>query len=75
VREAASKTKSVVLLVAARALKEAQREAQEQTNAPMDRALEAVLATLSTHAVEAGLRMHVPRGKKPGGRGKKTAAA
>jgi hypothetical protein len=41
----------------------------------MDRALEAVLATLSTHAVEAGLRMPVPRGKKPGGRRKKTAAA
>lgn len=41
----------------------------------MDRALEAALATLSAHAVEAGLRMPQPRTKLNGGRCKKTTAA
>ncbi len=43
----------------------------------MDRALEAALAALSAHAVEAGLRMTQPRSTNPaaGGRRKKTNAA
>jgi hypothetical protein len=41
----------------------------------MDTALEAALATLSKHAVEAGLRMPVPREAKQSGRKRKTAAA
>jgi hypothetical protein len=62
-------------LLAARALQKAVVAAKEAKDEPKERALESALATLSAHAVEAGLRMPVPREPKQGGRRKKTAAA
>jgi hypothetical protein len=61
-------------LLAARALQKALAAAKSASNAAMERALEGALATMSVHAVEAGLRMPVRRERK-GGRRKKTAAA
>lgn len=58
-------------IAAARSLQKAQRTAKVEKNAEMENAIEAALTTLSKHAVEAGLRMPVPR-KKEAGRRKET---
>ena len=75
-KEARSKPESAAFIAAARALQKALVAARAEKNAPMESVVEAALATLGVHAVEAGLRMPQPRERKvDAGRRKKTAAA
>jgi hypothetical protein len=74
-KQAKAAPEGSAFILAARGVQKALEAARAAKNAAMERALESALATLSAHAVEAGLRMPVPREQKPGGRRKKTAAA
>jgi hypothetical protein len=76
-KEAKASPEGAAFLIAARGLQKAQAAAQAANDEPMDRAIEAALAALSAHAVEAGRRMPQPRGSKhaTSGRRRKTSAA
>jgi hypothetical protein len=76
-KQAKASPEGAAFLVAARGLQKAQVAAKAAKDEPMERAIDAALAALSAHAVEAGLRMPQPRNAKPaaGGRRKKTTAA
>ena len=76
-KQAKASPEGSAFLVAARGLQKAQAAAQAAHDEPMERAIEAALAALSAHAVEAGLRMPQPRATKPvaGGRRRRTSAA
>jgi hypothetical protein len=56
-KQAKASPEGAAFLVAARALQKAQGAAQAAHDEPMDRAIEAALAALAAHVVEAGLRM------------------
>ena len=74
-KEARSKPESAAFIAAARTLQKALAAARAEKNAPMEGAVEAALATMSVHAVEAGFRMPQPRERKQGAKRKKTVAA
>ncbi len=73
-KQAKSSPQGAAFLVAARGLQKAQAAAQAASDEPMDRALEAALAKLAAHAVEAGLRMPQPRAAKPATSGRRRKA-
>ena len=73
-KEAKNSPEGAALLTAARALQKAQAAAKGAKDEKMDKALEAALAPLSAHAVEAGMRMPQPRVKRARGRGQRARA-